>query len=302
MCKFTCYLGVVVDLWCTPRLFGSLIASLKVEAVNQHQRHFFFEDNNTTSSSGNFFTFFSRTYEITSIVAARILHEPSHRILQSTNLLKRLSNMPPRAPKTAPKDFHLFPKLPIEIRLSIWEFAFPRDTRFIDLTWYPATRDFRSHQKVPRILHITQETRALGLKTYQLGCASSPEFARVYFNFAPYGDVLFLNWASLGAEPGRIARKISDLDLDKVRNLMVREDQLLLHADQNMRELLRFKNLECVSVLCDDENPESGDAWGAEEMHEYSEQIDEEGEERWPEMVCLRDPQEELDGPCSRHW
>lgn len=82
----------------------------------------------------------------------------------------------------------------------------------------------------------------------------------------------------------------------------VHEDQLLQHANLAMRELLRFPALECIAVLCDRDNPESGACWGEDEMHEYSVQIEGEGDQKWPELVCLRDSRHDLDGVCSRHW
>jgi hypothetical protein len=84
-------------------------------------------------------------------------------------------------------DFRLFPRLPAEIRLQIWKFTI--NTRFVDIHWCPATRDFRSKLPVPALLQCNQESRTVGLKTYQLSFASSPEFARIYFDFKEFGDL-----------------------------------------------------------------------------------------------------------------
>jgi len=157
-----------------------------------------------------------------------------------------------------------------------------------------------SSRKPPAILHCNQESRICGLKTYKLSFASSPEFARIYFS--PEFDTVCISWDSLGSSPGRLGRKISDDEASKIRSILVQEENLLEHADENMREWNRFKNLESIGVICDVNMPESGDAYGGEAMAAYSEKIDVPGEERWPSLVCLRDNQELWDEPCSRHW
>jgi len=202
----------------------------------------------------------------------------------------------------APTTFHSFPKLPLEIRLQIWDLTM--ETRFVHIRWYPATRDFRSPTRIPALLHCNHESRVHGLKTYQLSFASSPEFARIYFSFKGVGegDIASFQWDLLGTMLGRIGRKIGNEELAKIRYIIVPEHALLHHADDMMREWSRFTGLEGISVICDDENPESGTQFGMEEMSEFSEEIEGGGTEVWPEIVCLRDPQEELDGPCSRHW
>jgi len=142
--------------------------------------------------------------------------------------------------------------------------------------------------------------------------ASSPEFARLYFSYD--NDILLFNWASLGPAPGSLGRKISDEECKHVRAMMINEEALLLHTEENLYELERFSGLRDLAVLCDSDNPQSGEDFGFDEMETFTaERLDEfESEngvedsapvvrkEEWPEVVCLRD-HEGLER-CSRHW
>lgn len=121
--------------------------------------------------------------------------------------------------------------------------------------------------------------------------------------------MLLLNWASLGSEPGRLGRKMREEETRNVKSLMIGEQSLLIHAEDRMRELERFSRLRDICVLCDEDNPECGDEYGAEEMMELAKKLDDGLEdettrelrtEQWPELVCLRND----DGlpACSRHW
>lgn len=96
---------------------------------------------------------------------------------------------------------------------------------------------------------------------------------------------------------------------------MINEEALLLHAREGMRELERFTGLRDLAVLCDSENVQSGECFGAYEIEAFAERLDHDPDEEegggekvgeakrrhsWPELVCLRDEH----GPerCSRHW
>jgi hypothetical protein len=155
---------------------------------------------------------------------------------------------------------------------------------------------------------MCKESRADALKTYQLRFACSPEFARVYFSYEH--DTLLLTSCSLGADPGRLARKMSDEECSNVWYLMIGERLLLLHAKDSMHELERFTGLESICVFCDEDHVESGDEYGAEEMDEMDEVLDERladedydlpMTESWPELYCLRNDEDRLP-PCSGHW
>jgi hypothetical protein len=96
--------------------------------------------------------------------------------------------------------FHLFPRIPIELRLSIWRFALPRD-RVITIT----KKEFRlvqgsngemqrkecgSFQKVPSLLHVSREARCEALRHYQLSL--STRWIKAFY-FAPKLDTIYLS-------------------------------------------------------------------------------------------------------------
>ncbi len=214
-----------------------------------------------------------------------------------------------RATSAKPKPlsaFILFPKLPVELRLKVYTLHLHATTRFVQIHWDSRQRSFKSLKRVPPLLHTCQESRHEALKIYQLRFASSPELARVYFSYGQ--DILIIRWETLGPFPGRISRKMSDDEAGRLRHLMIAEQDLLSHAEEDGRELERFTGLTSIGVFCDPENVESGDEYGGLAMEQLGIEIGERYEEnahlgmeeRWPEMVCLR---EDEDLPrCSRHW
>lgn len=186
-------------------------------------------------------------------------------------------------------------------------------TCIVPVIWDPSRRVLYSPRKPPVQLHVCVESRHEALKLYQLHFATSPEFARTYFSHE--NDILLFNWASLGPAPGRLGRKIGEEEVKHIKTLMINEEALLLHAREGMRELDHFAGLRDLAVLCDSENVQSGECFGAYEIEAFAEGLDYDSEEengggevveevkrkhRWPELVCLRDePGAER---CSRHW
>ncbi|PVH88591.1 hypothetical protein DL98DRAFT_446996 [Cadophora sp. DSE1049] len=225
--------------------------------------------------------------------------------------------MPPRRRTTAatqPKTltaFTLFPKLPIELRVKIFDDYLSTATRLVHIYWHARQRVFKSSQAIPPLLHVCQESRYQALKKYQLSFAPSPEFARVYFSFEK--DVLMVCWRTLGAYPGRIGKKMGEGEAAKVKHLIMNEEALLFHAEDDGRELERFTGLNTLGVACDPANVESGDQYGRLAMERLAyglnggfddlhDDDDEDGqEERWPEVVCLRSDAHGQQR-CSRHW
>ncbi|KAL2072644.1 hypothetical protein VTL71DRAFT_11987 [Oculimacula yallundae] len=96
---------------------------------------------------------------------------------------------------TAPlTTFTLFPQLPFELRLKIWQ-CIATGPRTVTITYgSQATRykgrtisrfdGWRTPEKVPVILHICLESRAEALKSYQLAFGSHFHAAKIYFNFS----------------------------------------------------------------------------------------------------------------------
>ena len=68
--------------------------------------------------------------------------------------------------------FNLFPKLPLELRLIIWEFAMEPRRVYLDRTTSEILKFERSmenpglHTTVPVVLRVNQESRAIALKRY----------------------------------------------------------------------------------------------------------------------------------------
>lgn len=78
--------------------------------------------------------------------------------------------------------FALFPDLPIELRMKVWEHAFP--ARVVNLIYDQYHDRFHSFNSTPPLLlHVHRESREMGLKLYHL-CFGTESFeARVYFDF-----------------------------------------------------------------------------------------------------------------------
>ncbi|TVY45163.1 hypothetical protein LOCC1_G003865 [Lachnellula occidentalis] len=86
-------------------------------------------------------------------------------------------NTPPKDAPSRLTEFHLFPKLPTELRLKIWVFVLstPRvlgmrcNIRFNESRRYTDTwaKSFASDKPPPAALHVCQESRHEGLSIYQ---------------------------------------------------------------------------------------------------------------------------------------
>jgi len=86
--------------------------------------------------------------------------------------------------------------------------------------------------------------------------------------------------------------------------MLINEEYLLSHAEENMRELKRFTSLESLAIICDPHYVESGDQYGLDSLEVYSEELDEPpfwGEHKWPTVACLRNDDADFEGECSRH-
>ena len=197
--------------------------------------------------------------------------------------------------------FTLFPRLPPELRIRIWSHTLRDD--FVMLVWNPTKRVFTSSRQPPFLLSVNQEARYFGLEHFKLSFASSPEFARVYFDFEV--DILGVDWKSLGPAPGRLGRKISEDEMGKVAYLSLGEMPLLYHAKENMRELSNFHQLEEIVLVCEEQLPQkSGSMFGYDTMTQFLKENDGEGVEWWPRIWCLNSPDDNsaCSACSSRHW
>lgn len=101
-------------------------------------------------------------------------------------------------------EFHLFPKLPTELRLKIWRATFPgrrlvpikaqTSPGTVDLTSRrndPASNGFTSCVVIPKALRICKESRIEAERFYQLSFGVGDHPPRIYFDFST--DALYIN-------------------------------------------------------------------------------------------------------------
>jgi hypothetical protein len=87
-------------------------------------------------------------------------------------------------------EFTIFPELPIELRLKIWEYAFP--PRVVNIVYdHDRDRYFSFNSSPPILLQIHRETRELCLKTHQLCFGTDTHPPSIYFDAAK--DILLLH-------------------------------------------------------------------------------------------------------------
>lgn len=213
---------------------------------------------------------------------------------------------------TIPSTFHPFLKLPLELRLAIWNLSI--EPRYVNIKWSGKHRrclSTNTKNSVPSLLHTCRESRYEGLKTYTLCFGRTPEFASIYFSYEL--DAAYFLWESFGAAPGRLGRKIGEADFARVRRLLIHEYSLTAHVEDSMRELARFTGVKAMAVVCEAEY--TGEQYGCNAVIDIAGMIDEKAEEEggtvyeWPQITCLR-PHDDDPGDvppdhpdiCSRHW
>ena len=103
------------------------------------------------------------------------------------------------------KEFTLFPKLPKELRIKVWQFA-AREPRIVEVCQsqdaqyitYGTPRDdwdsknsapFYSPTALPVILHINVESRTIALEHYSISFPHDSHPAQIYYN--PAVDILY---------------------------------------------------------------------------------------------------------------
>ncbi|KAH8819540.1 hypothetical protein F5884DRAFT_760837 [Xylogone sp. PMI_703] len=62
--------------------------------------------------------------------------------------------------------FHLFPTLPTELRLKIWEFTLPTSHRIVKIEHRVDLRRYISNTPPPGVLHANHEARTVALRKY----------------------------------------------------------------------------------------------------------------------------------------
>jgi 2EXR family len=145
-----------------------------------------------------------------SFIVSRKNKRPQHRSKLNINLLLRftittISELSKAVELPALVQFTLFPKLPKELRIKVWQFV-AREPRIVEVCQLQdsqyiahATEDnnyewrnsgpFYSPTAIPVILHINRESRVIALENYNLSVPHSSHPAQIYYN--PFVDILY---------------------------------------------------------------------------------------------------------------
>lgn len=178
--------------------------------------------------------------------------------------------------------FHLFPKLPMELRLMIWEFTWP-PSRVIEATYYEdlddeefreitilrlggslsgfLKRDFGSRilqdkpledcDQYPIALEVCNESRRHTLKKYT--ALQHEEYRAGSFWFSPYYDFLWFShdFTDEICNIGDIEDYYGD-QLNLIENVLVEDTEwsYTTPADYTENYLCRFDNIKNLFVLC----------------------------------------------------
>ncbi|KAN0117348.1 hypothetical protein V8E51_003325 [Hyaloscypha variabilis] len=93
--------------------------------------------------------------------------------------------------------FTKFPELPTEMRLKIWAYA-AKTQRLLELQYCIVDRKFFTFQKLPAILHTSQESRGVGLSYYHLSFGTDKHPPDTYFNSD--NDIIYFGSEQYGDE------------------------------------------------------------------------------------------------------
>jgi hypothetical protein len=135
--------------------------------------------------------------------------------------------------------FELFPKLPPELRLKIWNLV--PEPRVVDVIF---KRDHRKNNykflaTFPAILHVSQEARTEGLRRYQQVSKTKWALNGVFFDFET--DILCFSGTANESQKNLFSRKFKDLA--KVRNFVV-------DGWTDFRQIGSFTGLKKLILLC----------------------------------------------------
>lgn len=150
------------------------------------------------------------------------------------------------------KNFKLFPKLPVELRLKIWMLSL--ENRTIEMRFannYRSTQYDFVFSKIPTMLHVHKESRVEGLRYYKLLFGHKKQCRRpVYFN--PMIDRLHLRDLTCGSiYPKQVAATLQLMpNKEDVRLLSIKREWLnWANTLGELRPfLLLFPNLEQLRV------------------------------------------------------
>ncbi|KAL2062418.1 hypothetical protein VTL71DRAFT_6684 [Oculimacula yallundae] len=133
--------------------------------------------------------------------------------------------------------FTLFPSLPSELRIKIWQQTFPAP-RIVPVRFNRLTSQYVSNAPPPALLHVCSQSRSIFLETYTNLLLSPRYTSTVFVNFAH--DTVFFD--SLDCSPdGDLAIDLASSPCrDRIRHLAI---------DAQLWEVLRVFKYEALSEV-----------------------------------------------------
>jgi hypothetical protein len=144
---------------------------------------------------------------------------------------------------TAPNEqlkFELFPKLPPELRLKIWNLA--PESRVIEVIFKQDHRknNYKFLATTPAILHANHEARVEGLRRYKHVFKTKWALNGVFFDFEI--DVLYFSRSAGDSQKNLFLRKVKHAELVKVQNFA--------GASWDVSDIALFPGLKELMFLC----------------------------------------------------
>ena len=149
--------------------------------------------------------------------------------------------------------FHLFPKLPIELRFKIWEESLKANSsRVVEINFSSSTMRWHPCAPPPAQLHVSREARQLALNRYQPASLqrSKPQPPSVYIDFTR--DIIFLRSQSASALDyyGRVYDEVLQ-NLDSICDncVHIAFPGHLIAGMPLVRLLAHFRSLEILTIV-----------------------------------------------------
>lgn len=165
---------------------------------------------------------------------------------QIEELTKKLEHA---CPQHNARGFHLFPRLPPELRRKIWRHGLPAP-RVVNFDFISRFRNppphFETNYGPPSLLHVCRESREVALESYELVFKSKGTSRAFYFDLRR--DTLCF---TMQTTPIHIALFLDDMpaaDVCRVRYLAVASE---LPKDL-VKYITRFQGLEVFSLILSD--------------------------------------------------
>jgi hypothetical protein len=150
---------------------------------------------------------------------------------------------------TSPTTFHLFPKLPSELRIKVWNIALslPRVVRMsckkerLKRTHH-FTKSFVSHTAVPVLLQVCRESRLEGFLTYKpmFKTDTSPVYTYVSFEH----DIILC--------ADSVLLSMEDEEVERVQKLVLEVKDVAYFGHFQMDILMRMKKLRELDLRIED--------------------------------------------------